>query len=131
MAVVVGVVVVGVVVGVVDSSSIATTSTLEIERSPDIVIPVFVIAVAIDRSVVRGTSLYAWPINSPATQVNVMLVISSRRMIPVLAMAVAMASRVRSSSPAVNPHEPTPKLARIFCSLNSARSRGHTAVVPI
>jgi hypothetical protein len=120
-----------VVVGVVDSSLIAITSTLVIVASPTTVIPTLVIWAAIVSSVASGTSLYACAISSPETQVSVMLVISSRRIVPDDAIAFATMRRVNNSSCCVCGHEPAPKLTRMFCSRSSARAAGHTAVVAV
>jgi hypothetical protein len=144
VAVVVGVVVVGVVVtvvvavvvGVVDSSLAAITTTLAIVVLPSdsvTVTPVLVIAVAMTSNVVDGaqqlTLLYALATSVVPKHVVVMLVIWSRRILPVLAMVVAISSFVRSEFRSVCGHEPAPKLTSTCCCSSFGPLLWHTAVV--
>jgi hypothetical protein len=130
VTVVVGVVVVGVVVGVVDSSSPVVTSSLVMLTSPVIVIPVLPICDATVISVVSGSSLNAFATSLVPSHASVTLVIWSRRIVPVAAIADATSSRVRSSSAALTPHDPAANRTSTCCRCTSARDRWHTAVVP-
>jgi hypothetical protein len=118
-------VVVTVVVGVVDPSLPATTSTLVIVVPPDRVTdtPVLVTCDATFASVVSGSqqlsSLYALATSVVPTHSRVMLVIWSRRITPVSAMADAISSFVKSESRLLSGHEPTPKLTSTCCMCTS------------